>query len=408
MFFTQTFSDTNIDSELVSQAKIAFGAIMADKAAGKLPVLNLPEEDFRVSELEGIAAGFRENFKSVVVLGTGGSSLGGQALVALAQDQWDFQSSGPRLVFLDNIDPDTFDRFFGSVNLKNTGFIVISKSGGTAETLCQLHSILEFMQKHSVQPTSEQFLIITEPKNSELRSIAEEIKFPTLPHDMLIGGRFAALSVVGLLPAMIAGLDARKILEGAKQVLNGNESGSYITGSAWTMGNYTNGHSLSVMMPYCDRLQLFCKWYRQLWAESLGKEGKGITPIAAYGTVDQHSQLQLYLDGPKDKMFTVLATHHKGLGSPVQSKGTLSGHSMGDLMQAEQQATIETLSRRGSPVRVFDIPAVNEQALGGLMMHFMLETMIMARLMKINAFDQPAVEEGKILAKKYLTEDKAA
>lgn len=410
MILTQQFLSHAPDASLIRQAQDAYTAVMADKDAGLLPVLNLAHEDFRVKDLESIATYYRESFETVVVLGTGGSSLGGQALSALLQDSYGLQLHGPWLVFLDNIDPDTFDRFFQALDLQSTGFIVISKSGNTAETTSQLLTIMDFWKDKlpEVDPR-EHFLLITEPKNSTLTQIANDYHFPTLPHDPKIGGRFAALSLVGLLPAMIAGLNPYKILEGAASILDQKEQGTFISGSAWTMGQYNEQKTLSVMMPYCDRLQLMCKWYRQLWAESLGKEGKGITPIAAYGTVDQHSQLQLYLDGPKDKMFTVLSTHHKGRGHPIESGTTeLTGYSIGDLMQAEQNATIQTLHRKGCSVRVFDMPVVNEQALGALMMHFMLETMIVARMMGVNAFDQPAVEDGKILAMQYLKEAQAA
>lgn len=408
MVLTQTFSDTNLDADLIAQAAVAFEEIMNEKDQGRLPVLSLPGETSHISELEPVAEYFRTKFKTVIVLGTGGSSLGGQSLVALAQDPWGLTKSGPKVIFLDNIDPETFERLFDAIELDTTGFIAISKSGNTAETLCQLYSIIDFWKAQSIQSDiSNHFLVITEPKNSELTAVAETHNFSILPHDPNIGGRFAALSLVGLLPAMIAGLDAQKILMGAQSVLSQSNC-SAIEGSAWTMQHHSQGKTLSVMMPYCDRLNLLGKWYRQLWAESLGKEEKGITPIAASGTVDQHSQLQLYLDGPKDKMFTFLCTQHSGQGLRIQSPGSLQGDTMGDLMQAEQRATVETVTRRGIPVRVMDLQQVDEEALGALMMHFILETMIVARMMHINAFDQPAVEEGKILAKQYLKEVQAA
>lgn len=408
MVLTQTFSDTNLDADLIAQAAAAFEEIMNEKDQGRLPVLSLPGETSHISELEPVAEYFRTKFKTVIVLGTGGSSLGGQSLVALAQDPWGLTKSGPKVIFLDNIDPETFERLFDAIELDTTGFIAISKSGNTAETLCQLYSIIDFWKAQSIQSDiSNHFLVITEPKNSELTAVAETHNFSILPHDPNIGGRFAALSLVGLLPAMIAGLDAQKILMGAQSVLSQSNC-SAIEGSAWTMQHHSQGKTLSVMMPYCDRLNLLGKWYRQLWAESLGKEEKGITPIAASGTVDQHSQLQLYLDGPKDKMFTFLCTQHSGQGLRIQSPGSLQGDTMGDLMQAEQRATVETVTRRGIPVRVMDLQQVDEEALGALMMHFILETMIVARMMHINAFDQPAVEEGKILAKQYLKEVQAA
>lgn len=162
-------------------------------------------------------------------------------------------------------------------------------------------------------------------------------------------------------------------------------------------------------MPYRDRLAAFGLWYRQLWAESLGKGGQGTTPIRALGTVDQHSQLQLYLDGPPDKMFTLLMGDVAGGGAEVPPElagatglGYLAGRRMGDLLDAEQRATADTLIRHGRPTRVMRVPRLDEAAMGALMMHFMLETIIAARLMGVDAFDQPAVEESKRLARDYL------
>jgi glucose-6-phosphate isomerase len=162
-------------------------------------------------------------------------------------------------------------------------------------------------------------------------------------------------------------------------------------------------------MPYIDRLAHFGLWFRQLWAESLGKEGKGTTPVRAMGTVDQHSQLQLYLAGPRDKMFTLVALDTAGQGETVavdlagdRELAYLAGRRMGDLLDAEQRATATSLIRNGRPTRIFRLTQLNERSLGALLMHFMLETIIAADLLGVNAFDQPAVEEGKILAREYL------
>ena len=170
---------------------------------------------------------------------------------------------------------------------------------------------------------------------------------------------------------------------------------------------------MSVFLAYADRLERFLAWHVQLWAESLGKEGKGTTPIRALGPVDQHSQLQLWLGGPKDKLLNVFMTETKGSGpavSPEIAKGTgfeaLSGHTIGDLVDAEQRATFDTLVNNGLPARGFHLSRLDEKTLGALLMHFMLETMIAGNMMGINTFDQPAVEEGKILARNYLAEGK--
>ena len=171
------------------------------------------------------------------------------------------------------------------------------------------------------------------------------------------------------------------------------------------------GTTLTVIMPYADRLSNFGLWFQQLWAESLGKDGTGTTPIRALGTRDQHSQMQLYLDGPQDKMFTFLTLDVAKTGRPVCAANTsdpslayLNGRSMGDLLSAEQKATLTTLADHGCPTRIFRVSKLNEEILGALLMHFMLETIITAHLLGVNPFDQPAVEEGKRLTRYFLSE----
>jgi glucose-6-phosphate isomerase len=165
------------------------------------------------------------------------------------------------------------------------------------------------------------------------------------------------------------------------------------------------------MMAYADRLERFTRWYVQLWAESLGKDGKGTTPVAALGPVDQHSQLQLYIAGPRDKLITVITTSAAGRGPRIAAELAtlagepgLAGKTIGDLAAAEGRATAETLANNGCPVRTFHLAAIDEASLGELLMHFMLETIIAARLLGVDPFDQPAVEEGKVLAKRYLAD----
>ena len=245
---------------------------------------------------------------------------------------------------------------------------------------------------------AENFVIITEPKDSQLTKIAKHYNIPTYDHDPNLGGRFAVLSIVGLLPAMLAGVDPTAIRNGAATMLQDPEYA--IAGAAL---NYAAGKPQTVLMTYIDRLAYLGLWFRQLWAESVGKDGQGTTPIRAMGTVDQHSQLQLYLDGPKDKLFTVITGNFGGsiINNQV-APDYLQGRSMGDLMEAEQRATIMAMQEKGCPTRVINVPNVDEQALGALLMQFMLETMIMADLLGVNAFDQPAVERGKILTREYM------
>jgi len=180
-------------------------------------------------------------------------------------------------------------------------------------------------------------------------------------------------------------------------------------GAALAVAAMRAGLSQTVLMPYVDRLAEFGLWFRQLWAESLGKDGQGTTPIRALGTVDQHSQLQLYLGGPRDKLFTLITAPSAGVGRRVdraladdERLGYLAGRSLGDLLDAEARATYETLARNGRPTRLIALDRLDEAGLGALFMHFMLETILTARLIGVDPFDQPAVEEGKVLARRYL------
>jgi len=379
-----------------------------------LPLLGLPEKTADLEAIEPIAERFCENFDDVIILGTGGSSLGGQTICELAPPE---SSANPRLHFMDNIDPDSFDRLFKAITPERTGFIVISKSGGTAETLTQfLYCLDVFRDQLDEANLKNHFVAITEPGDRALRRLAEKWQLEIIDHDPGIGGRYSALSVVSLLPALIAGVDAYHIREGAAAVLSQALSANSAEDCAPAIGAVLNfglakekNINTTVMMPYLDRLASFGLWYRQLWAESLGKDGQGTTPVRALGTVDQHSQLQLYLDGPRDKVFTLLLADQANTGGVIPADlaadpdlAFIADKRMGDLMAAEQKATAATLIRKACPTRLINIKALDEQTLGALLMHFMLETIIAADLLGVNAFDQPAVEEGKILAKQYL------
>lgn len=377
-----------------------------------LPLLRLPEAQGDLAMIEARAEHHREHADDVVVLGTGGSSLGGQALYALADSGFGPSGDSPRLHFLDNIDPHTFDHLFRSLDFARTDFLVISKSGGTAETLLQflvcLEALADAVGREGAGP---HVTVIAEPGANPLRTLAESWGFTVIDHDPGIGGRYAVLTPVGLLPAVIAGLDPAALREGAHQVLHRSLNAATPGASDPALGaalNAASGRS-AVLMAYADRLVPFTMWFRQLWAESLGKDGKGTLPVPATGAVDQHSQLQLWLDGPDDKLFTVVTAEAAGRGRIVppalvedERLEWLAGRSMGDLLDAEARATVETLAQKGRPVRQLLLERIDETALGALTMHFMLETILTAHLLGVDPFDQPAVEQGKVLARDYL------
>ncbi|OAB55426.1 glucose-6-phosphate isomerase [Phormidium willei BDU 130791] len=395
----------------------AVARLAAQRDDGSLALLQVPDRGDDLGAVRDVAGTLMEACSHVVVLGTGGSSLGGQTLNALVDRGFGPPAGRPQLIFLDNIDPDSFSALFTSVDLARLGVIAISKSGGTAETLCQFAILLHALRRELDESRlAARVAVITEPKDSPLKALAERFRLPTLDHDPGVGGRFSVLTNVGLLPACLAGLDLEALRAGAAQVLDATLSASTTQGAAPAIGaavsvglQRANGVTQTVLLPYLDRLAHFGLWYRQLWAESLGKDGQGTTPIRALGTVDQHSQLQLYLAGPWDKMFSVLRLDTRGEGRRVDPAllddprlAYLAGRRMGDLLDAEARATADTLIRNGRPTRRILLDALDEETLGGLFMHFMLETILAAHLLDVDPFDQPAVEEGKVLAREYL------
>jgi glucose-6-phosphate isomerase len=381
-----------------------------------LELLRIPERRDDLAQAQEAAEVLSKNASVVAVLGIGGSSLGGQALADLVP----FGSTrSPRVIFFDNIDPVTFDAALKSFDLRTARFVAISKSGGTAEPLVQTLAAADAIDKAGGgKYIKYHFTVVTEPKPNPLRAFAESIGCAILDHPAGIGGRYSVLTTVGIFPALLMGLDAAALRKGASDTLATILSGADARDVPAAAGAALH-HALArggrlretVLWSYADRLKTFGPWWRQLWAESLGKDGKGTTPVAALGPVDQHSQLQLFLDGPDDALYTMLSTDTAHMGPEIPAARAdalglsyLSGKTMGDLVAAEARATAETLAKRGRPVRRIYAPKLDERTLGALMMHFMLETILMGRLMGVDPFDQPAVEEGKVLARKYLAE----
>jgi glucose-6-phosphate isomerase len=341
-------------------------------------------------------------FECILVLGTGGSSLGGQTLECITQG-----SVERELIFLDNIDPETFDYVLQTFDPETTGVLAISKSGETPETLSQVLTLSSLWEKEQL---AHHFCIITQETPSTLFHFAKNNNIPLLSHPQNIGGRYSIFTNVGMLIAHFLGLSPQKIHQGARAYLKHNYQNNLVgDATGFLTEHFLAKKTQMVMMPYSDRLTLFSAWFAQLWGESVGKQGKGLTPISAKGTVDQHSQLQLYLDGPRDKIFTFISLPRPKGGQIIDHPDApefLKGKTMGDLFFAQEKATIETLAKKRLPVRVMEIPNLEEETIGALFMHFIMETVNIADLLKVDPFNQPAVEEGKILAKTYLLEGK--
>jgi glucose-6-phosphate isomerase len=356
-----------------------------------LPILTIAKQ---TSDLEGIISFGQQlaaKYDNLVVIGTGGSSLCPATLVNL----------GPRarkVIFLQNIDPFTFEGVFAGLNLAKTAFLVTSKSGETIEALTAFNIALQRADKNN-------FWAITTNTNNPLRRMCTKLGIPMLEHDPKIGGRFSILANVGLIPAVFAGVDVTLLRQGAADFYD--KFGPLAAESAAIhVALMRKNIWQNVLLTYLDKLAPLNTWYRQIWAESLGKNGAGSTPIRAVGTIDQHSQLQLYLGGRKDKFFSFvsfdfeLPTSNFNFDEPQLAY--LNNKTLADVLRAEEAATTKSLLDARRPIRVIKPGKVGEHSLGMVIMHLMLETIITANLLGLNAFDQPAVENGKVMARQLL------
>ena len=404
----------------------ALSALREAHAEGTLPMLRVPEWRDDIAAASAALRKLSQGARTLIFFGTGGSSLGGQVLAQLGgwnipDDDQHGRETRPRTRFYDNLDARTLEVGLAGFDLKTARFVVISKSGGTPETLVQITSAIDGLRRAGLEASiPDMFLAVTEPaargKSNGLRALCEAFSIPILDHDPNIGGRFSGLTNVGLLPALARGLDVVALREGAQGVIDSlldslpANSFAPAVGAAVAVGLAKEcGVRANVMLPYNDRLSRFAAWYVQLWGESLGKGGEGTTPVAALGPVDQHSQLQLYLDGAPQHFITVIRQSPEGQGPRIPTDlaklagaDYLAGRSAGDLVAAQQRAIPEALIEAGRPVRTIDLEALDERALGALMMHFMLETILAAHLLGVDPFDQPAVESGKVLTRRYL------
>jgi glucose-6-phosphate isomerase len=429
--------DTTIGAAGLAQSELdtwlgrlerALSELQDDHRSGKLPLLRVPEATDDIAAAQAALARLSEGAQTIVFFGTGGSSLGGQALAQLAG--WNIpggadaeQRKRPRTRFYDNLDALTLERALASFDLSRTRFVVVSKSGGTPETMVQAVSALQAVIAAGLEPQIPRlFLGVTEPsqsgKTNALRSLFESYGIPLLDHHTGIGGRFSGLTNVGLLPALARGLDVHALRGGAKAVVDALLAAKHprdfapAVGAATAIGlNRDRGIRVMVMMPYADRLGKLSEWYVQLWAESLGKDGQGTAPIPCLGPLDQHSQLQLFMDGPKEHCITVVRVPVAGTGPRLDPElcekaglAFMAGRAVGDLVAAQAQAVPEALLRAGRPVRTFDLARLDERALGALMMHLMLETILAGRLLGVDPFDQPAVELSKVITRERLTQ----
>ena len=405
-----------------------FREIQADVDArredGRLGFYALPYATDVVTEIERFAEGGGQAFSNVVILGIGGSALGTIALrTALLDPFWnELDDEGrdfyPRLYVVDNPDPSTFAALLRRIDVGKTLFNVVSKSGGTAETMSQLLIIREKLEAELGDGYRRHLLFTTDPVAGVLRKLSNDEGIAALPVPSNVGGRFSVLSAVGLLPAAMTGISIRELLAGAAEMDQRCRNPDLMQNPAalYAVLQYLADTELRapihVMMPYSDPLRDIADWFRQLWAESLGKANSlggeqifvGPTPVKSLGATDQHSQVQLYMEGPFDKTITFLMAQDRpeditipNIYPDIAELGYLGGHTLAELLRVEKEATEAALTQRNRMNMTIEMPVVNASTIGELLMLLQIATVYAGALYGVDPLDQPGVELGKQL-----------
>jgi glucose-6-phosphate isomerase len=399
--------------------------VEARRRDGEYGFYELGEQAPTVTAIRRFAEGIGQAYDHVLVLGIGGSALGTKALVnALRPAAWnelddEAREFFPRITILENVDPTSIGAALRRIDPRRVFVNVISKSGGTAETLAQYLVVRGWLDEALGQDAAVRHVAFTtDPTKGPLRALAEREGIAALEIPSSVGGRYSVLTPVGLLPAALVGIDVSGLVQGARRALERAEESSLLQNPAalyaalhWAADAWL-GARIHVLMPYSDRLKEFAAWYAQLWAESLGKRldrrgeivHSGPTPLAATGATDQHSQAQLLMEGPFDKLVSFIRVEHAAEDIRIPSReglpeelAYLPGHTIGELLLSEQEATSAALARMGRINLTLSVPELTAETLGELIMFFQLATGFAGAWYGVNPFDQPGVELGKRL-----------
>lgn len=412
------------DEELESYRNIskrAFDMVQSNRGKGMTGWTELPyNQDEIAEEIIACAKKIRAKYDNFVVLGIGGSALGPmalfQALCHLRHNELPKEKrNAPKFYVEDNVDPERMSALLDVIDVKKTMFNVITKSGSTSETMSQYLIISDILRKKLGGDFASHIVATTSEKTGNLIKIAKKEGYETFFIPDGVGGRFSELSPVGLLPAAVLGIDIKLFLKGAKYMDKCCGSDNYVENPALIAAllQYVaikKGCNISVMMPYSDGLKLMADWYAQLWGESLGKAvdlqggtvNAGQTPVKALGVTDQHSQIQLYVEGPFDKVITLIGVddYRKTVLIPegcvdIPAVNFLCGHTLNELIIAEMNATEYALTESGRLNSRITLPEINAHTMGQLMFFFMLQTAYIGAMLNVDAFNQPGVEGGK-------------
>lgn len=414
------FTDKDFSSRL-GEITNAFEAVKAGRGKNMMGWTDLPYNQTEVIEdILATAKYVRKNFEYFVVLGIGGSALGPiaafQAICHLHyNDLPKRKRKGPKFYVEDNVDPERMAALLDVIDVEKTMFNVITKSGSTSETMTQYLIINDILTSKLGDKAKDHIIATTSRATGNLIKIAQKEGYKTFYIPDGVGGRFSELCPVGLFPAAVNGIDIKSLVNGAKymdeqcQSANVKKNPALMAGTLQYMA-MQKGKNISVMMPYADGLKYIADWYCQLWGESLGKNknldgsacNKGQTPVKALGVTDQHSQVQLYAEGPFDKVITFIGVDEYRSEVKIAdgceefpNVNFLCGHTMNELIQAERKATEYAITKAGKMNHTIMLPQLNEFTLGQLLMFFMLKTAYTGALLGIDTFNQPGVEEGK-------------
>ncbi len=397
--------------------------MVAKRADGQMAWRELPYNQTEiVAEINDYVNEVKDDFEAFVVLGIGGSALGPIAVQQAINHPFynelsrEKRNGFPKLYVLDNVDPEKIVGLQDIIDLDKCLFNVISKSGSTSETMSQFMIVKDFLESKLGKEEAKKHIVCTTDKvGGNLIKIAKEEGYKTFYVPDGVGGRFSELCPVGLIPAAFCGIDIAEMLNGAAAMDKICSQSDIFKNPAYMFATLSHlamqkGKNITVMMPYADSLKYISDWFAQLWAESLGKAkdingnivNVGQTPVKALGATDQHSQVQLYMEGPYDKMIVLLGVDKyreelaiPSLYSDIPSVGFLGGTTQNVLIQNEQMATEFALQQAGKMNMTITLPEVNENTLGQLLYMFEVATGFAGELMNIDAFDQPGVEAGK-------------
>ena len=397
--FTEKIGKLGIQSTFYQTIKADTLSIIEPKLTSKIfQKINYEEI---TSHLLSKVAFIRQNFTDLIIVGMGGAILNPKAVLALSP-----KHSKVNIHYLDTTDPNVFDSVIMSLNLAKTAVIVISNSGETLETISLYGALFNSYTEKGIGNLQQHFYFIVQDTNNYLNNVAIKQNYAVIPHDLGISGRYSGFSTVTIFPGLIAGLNMQSFCEGANSILEDFWKYKADSTSCESMLDlFMINQPIVVNLAYNSKLAYFLEWYSQIISESLGKQKRGITPLAGLGPMDQHSMLQLYLEGPRDKLFTLFYVEDLS-NSKVNLSEThlVKGKTLHEVHKALFQATEISLKANKLPVRTIRLSDLNEKSLGALMMHVSLEVILYGLLIDINPFDQPGVEQIKTSAKKILSD----